>query len=315
MQRQAEGFRLSAQQTRLWASQCKGQQRFAQYAICLDGPIQSETLRQALQRVVARHDILSTTFHRPPGLPIPIQVIAKQNTLLWLTTDVTGRDQEQMIESLLEQERNHPFNVERGPLLRLQLLVCARDSHILLVTLPALCADGRSLKNLVNETIAAYQDLVDGNEPAGIDDEAELRTQYLQYSELQHQLLSGINAQKRRAFWQKLISIDRQLQLPGQLIPKTASGIPCASVRRTVRPDLATLLANVATKYDVSSETVLLACWLIFLWRLTAKPDFILSTLFDGRKYQELYEVIGPFAQFLPLRCQLDETVSLRTLL
>ena len=317
MQRQIEGFRLSAQQTRLWVSQCKGQQCFAQCAICLDGPIQSETLRQALQRVVARHDILSTTFHRPPGLRMPIQVIGKQDTLLWLNTDATDLDQKQsqMIESLLEQKRNRQFNFERGPLLRLQLLVCAPDRHILFVTLPALCADSRSLKNLVNETAEAYQDLIEGNAPAHIDDEAELRTQYLQYSELQHQLLRAVNADKGRAFWQRLINIDRQLKLPGQLTPKTPARIPYSSVRRTVRPEVAASLSDVAMKHDVSSETVVLAFWLIFLWRLTAKPDFILSTLFDGRKYEELHDAVGPFAQFLPLRCQLDEAVSLRTLL
>jgi hypothetical protein len=124
MQRQLEGFRLSAQQRRLWISQCKGQQYFAQCAICLDGPIQPEILRQALQRVVARHEILCTAFLRPLGLQMPIQVITKQNTLFWLNTDLTELDREkqsEMIESLLAQERCHAFNVERGPRIRLQL--------------------------------------------------------------------------------------------------------------------------------------------------------------------------------------------------
>src|SRR5690242_868725 len=138
MQRQLEGYRLSAQQSRLWMSQCKGQPQFVQCAICVDGPIRTEILRQALQRVVARHDALRTTFQRPHGLQMPVQVISQQNTLLWLNTDATNYDQQTLIESLLEQERKRPFNLERGPLLRLQLLTCADERYVLLVTLPAI---------------------------------------------------------------------------------------------------------------------------------------------------------------------------------
>jgi amino acid adenylation domain-containing protein len=244
-------------------------------------------------------------------------VIGPQNTLLWLNTDATGtaQEQSQMIESLLEQERKHPFNVEHGPLLRLQLIACARDRYLLLITLPALCADGRSLKNLVDETIEVYRVLIESDGVVRRVEETESRTQYLQYSELQHQLRHGVNAEKGKAFWQRLTNLDGQLELPGQLTGVRPSGVPYSTLRQVVKPKVAAAIADIATRYEVSTELVVLASWLIYLWRLTAKPDFVINVLFDGRKYDELRDAVGPFAQFLPLRCELDEGVSLKTLL
>jgi amino acid adenylation domain-containing protein len=319
MHKQIQGFRLSSQQTRLWQWQRGGNNSVAQCAICLEGDLRAETLRQAIQKVVSSHDILRTTFHSSPGIKIPIQVINEQSTLLWPNIDITDLDaleQSAQIETLLQQECCRPFNFERGPLMRLQMITLAANRHMLLVTLAALCGDGQSLKHLVRQIIRAYDDLTERNAPAFDEDGEEAPTQYLQFSEWQNQLLKAVDAARGKAYWEKLrLGAEGGLHLPCEMKTEGPRRAQHNSLKLTTRAEVAALMTAVARKYDVSNEIVLLSAWLTLLWRLTGNPDLAVSSLFNGREYEELHEVLGPFAQFLPVRCQFHEGLPFKAIL
>ncbi|HVR11889.1 MAG TPA: hypothetical protein VMW75_27860, partial [Thermoanaerobaculia bacterium] len=69
-----EGFRPAPRQQRIWRLRENPSLR-AQTALLLAGEVDEERLRHALARVVARHEMLRTTFHQTPGLPLPILVV------------------------------------------------------------------------------------------------------------------------------------------------------------------------------------------------------------------------------------------------
>ena len=71
-----EGYRLSPQQKHLWLQQPDSPAYRAQCAILLEGDLKTEALKEAVQKVVDRHEILRTTCHRLPGMKIPFQVVA-----------------------------------------------------------------------------------------------------------------------------------------------------------------------------------------------------------------------------------------------
>ena len=45
-----------------------------------------------------------------------------------------------------------------------------------------------------------------------------------------------------------------------------------------------------------SVEAVLLACWQTLLWRLSGQAEVLVETSFDGRKYEEMHQAIGAYA-------------------
>ena len=80
---QIEGYRLSPQQQHLWLLQQGGAAYLSQCAVRLAGKLNRELLREALYRVVNRHEILRTTFQRPPGIKLPVQAIGEGSQVLW----------------------------------------------------------------------------------------------------------------------------------------------------------------------------------------------------------------------------------------
>ena len=144
-----EGFRLSPQQRSLWSIQqsAEGEPFRAFSAIRIDGDLSAARLRQAVEELVSRHEVLRTTFVRPPGIKSPFQVIGDEAQFSWSYVDGSTFDAEQ-------QEK--PFDFTHGPLLHLTLIKRAADAHVLLVSLPALCSDSTTLANFTHELCGVY---------------------------------------------------------------------------------------------------------------------------------------------------------------
>src|SRR4051812_12998853 len=96
-----EGFRLSPQQRRLWKLQqdTAGDLRFAaQLVLLLEGEVQADALREALEKVCTRHQALRCTFRRLPGVVLPVQTISDQVALSWKAVAVSDEP-----ESIVEE--------------------------------------------------------------------------------------------------------------------------------------------------------------------------------------------------------------------
>ncbi|PYS87922.1 MAG: non-ribosomal peptide synthetase [Acidobacteria bacterium] len=306
---QIEGYRLSPQQQHLWLLQQGGAAYLSQCAVRLAGKLNRELLREALYRVVNRHEILRTTFQRPPGIKLPVQAIGEGSQVLWRFVEADASssraEQEAEIEQLFQADRHQPFDYEHGPLLRATLLATAPQEHLLILCLPALCADSMSLNNLWREIAAAY---AAGPEVAA--DSGEV-VQYLQFSEWQNEIIADDDAQAGKEFWQRQVSatplpLTLPCERPGAA---TASFEPCALVR-TIEPELTARLRGVAARYDASLATLLAACWQTLLWRLTGQAEVVLGNVNDGRKYDELQGALGLLARALPIRSHFAEGLT-----
>src|SRR2546426_3192973 len=155
MQNSSQVFRLSPQQKTLWSVQqghssgaATGQPYRAVSAILLEGDLQPRSMEKALYNVVQRHEILRTTFHRPPGIKTPFQVVSDNAHPAWQACDLTHLDvahRDHRVEASLAEERARLFDFDRGPLLRITLLKLSLHRRVMILCLPALCADSMTL--------------------------------------------------------------------------------------------------------------------------------------------------------------------------
>ena len=105
-----EGFRLSPQQRSLWSLQqtTQGQPFRAFSVIRIEGDLSAPLLRQAVEQLVERHEILRTTFVRPPGIKNPFQVIAEAPQFSWSFVDLSN------VEVLPQELQSHLDRVSTG---------------------------------------------------------------------------------------------------------------------------------------------------------------------------------------------------------
>ncbi|MBW8848894.1 MAG: amino acid adenylation domain-containing protein, partial [Burkholderiales bacterium] len=157
---------LSFAQQRLWFLAQLDARAAAAYAmpggVRLRGALDAAALQAALDRIVARHEALRTSFASVEGEPV--QVIAAPDVGFALAhEDLAGQaSPEAELERLAAEETAAPFDLERGPLIRARLVRLAHDDHVLLVTMHHIVSDGWSMGVLVNEFSALYAAFAQG---------------------------------------------------------------------------------------------------------------------------------------------------------
>ncbi|HEU4597502.1 MAG TPA: amino acid adenylation domain-containing protein [Pyrinomonadaceae bacterium] len=294
------GSRLSPQQKRLWLLQQDGGAFNAQCVLLLEGDLDGGLLREAVALVIQRHEIFRSTFARMPGVRVPVQVVSESGEPTWREEDLSEQDaaqQQPSVERHASAERLQAFDFERGPLMSCLLLILSQDRHALIITLPSLCADELTLRNLAAEIGRCYETLRAGAELA------EEVVQYRQFSDWQNELLEGEEEETGREFWQsRAASVGRPPALPLEQQPHELSAAEPATLSLDVAEALTAQVAAAAASHSTSVEVFLLACWQTLLWRLTGEPEVVSHVHCHGRVYEEMAEGMGLYARWPLIR-------------
>ena len=291
-QNTAAGFRLSTQQERLWSQQAgKAAPFWAECELRVEGPVDAAKLQEVIRGVVQRHEILRTVFHRQTGLKLPFQVILDPPEFAWQAVDLTGLEEAAQSEKAraLVSSRESAIDLEYGPALHVVLARLASQKHALVLSLPALCADMRALQNLASEIGRAY---------AGGLEEADEVMQYADVAEWQQELLASNETKTGRDFWRdycRKIDFSALDSVLSSFEKKSASDFLTDAVVRQVDDPL------LASQSNESLHDFLLACWQVFLSRMTGRPGITVGCQFDGRSYAELANTLGVLSKYLPL--------------
>ncbi len=208
---------LSLAQQRLWFLDQLDHAASVAYhmpaALHLRGSLDRNALQRALDRIVARHESLRTTFERRDG-EVRQRFAATDSGFALQEHDLQGLDAEARqtaVTQLTQAEARDAFDLSQGPLIRGRLLRLAEDEHILLVTQHHIVSDGWSVAVLIGEFNALYAAF-----SQGLDDPLPpLALQYADYANWQQQHLQGERLHAQIDFWKAhLDGAPALLELP-----------------------------------------------------------------------------------------------------
>jgi len=309
-----QGFRVSPQQTRLWLLQQSelGRVYRVRSLIEIAGDLDPKILQAALEHAVGQHEILRTSFQLLPGMTIPVQVIADKGAVSLQSYDLTplsSSDQQEKISQLFREAGACVVDYTQPSLLRTELLKLSNKRHLLLVSAPALCADGPSLQRLTEHIASAYGALRRGAEPAPI-----ATMQYADFAEWQNELLESSEAATALQHWQRSdpASLAPRLIFEKRCDPQTL-GVSATTIE--ISPETIKQIREVAGTCEATVATFLLACWQALLWRSTAVEEVTVGVAFAGRKFAELEAAVGLLSSYLPISSHFGADLSFTELM
>ena len=136
------------------------------FANRLKGRLDLASLERSLQEVVARHEALRTIFVNKEGQPQPVLVnFLRLVVPLVDLRQIPEEERENRVRQLLQGEARQPFDLARGPLLRVLLLRLGADEHVFLLVMHHIISDGWSMKVLAQEMTATQDELESNGEP------------------------------------------------------------------------------------------------------------------------------------------------------
>jgi amino acid adenylation domain-containing protein len=271
------------------------------WAMRLRGPLAIAPLTQALNTLLARHEILRTTFNSVDGSPI--QVISEPRPLELSVIDLRSwKEIERELEAvrLAEADARQPFDLIRGPLLRATLIRLGEEDHVMLLTMHHIVSDGWSTVVFERELSELYQALSKGLPPPL----ADLPIQYADFAVWQRNWLQGKVLDEQLSYWKKQLgNLPAVLNLPTDRPRPPVQSYRGARQTAEFSKDLTQRLKALSRKEGVTLFMTLLAAFQTLLHRYTGHDDVAVGSPIAGRNRKEIEGLIGFFVNTLVLRC------------
>jgi amino acid adenylation domain-containing protein len=279
----------------------------------LAGALDVGALRGVLAEIVRRHEALRTTFVESGRGPV--QVVAPALELALSVVDLRAlpaavREAEAALWSAAEARR--PFDLSRGPLLRMVLLRLADGEWSAAFNLHHIVGDGWSIEVLVREIAALYPAFLAGR-PSPL---PELPIQYVDFAEWQRGRCEGPALAAQLAYWrQRLGDAPTVSQLPSDRPRPAVQRFHGHSLRQELPEEGISALRRLAQRENASLFMGLLAAFYALLARHSGSGDLTAGTPVAGRTRAELERLIGLFLNTLVLRLRLESEPSFSELL
>ena len=266
--------------------------------IRFDGALDTAALRAALLDLVVRHPALRSTFSGDGQQQIfhtaPRELEIAEHDFAALTADA----RELHWSLVREDEARRPFDLVKGPLLRLQLARLSTDRHELLFTAHHLVCDGWSFGMILMELAQA--------DNARKADRLPMLPPTMSFADYARLEVSNRDSAERAAaesFWVAKFSAGAPvLELPTdrprpQL--KTHAG---AMEAITLESDRYARLKKASPKLGGTLFATLLGTFATLLHRLTGQEDLVIGVPAAGQTSVGRDELVGHCLNFLPLR-------------
>ena len=281
-------------------------------AVRLKGALNREALGRAFDELVARHESLRTTFTGVDGRPV--QVIApslKVDLPLDDLTHLPVADREAEAIRRLKDEARRPFDLARGPLIRVALTKLSVDEHVAIVNTHHIISDGWSIGVLVRDMAALYDAYTQG----AASPLPPLAIQYADYAAWQRQWLDDATLKKQLDFWTKQLAGIPNLEIPtDRPRPAVRRGRGSEEVVNLPLEMLAGIKA-LGREEGATPFMALLGAFQVLLARYSGQEDVAIGSPIAGRTRSETEDLIGYFANTIVFRGDLTGDPSFREVL
>ncbi|MET8014779.1 amino acid adenylation domain-containing protein [Streptomyces sp. NPDC005271] len=274
----------------------------------LTGPLDDTALEAALNDLLRRHAVLRTVLPVRDGRTVQ-RVLPHRHRALPVVdlSALPGHDRQAEAERLARADAEQRFDLAEGPLMRFRLLRLTVDNAVLVLTFHHAVVDGWSLGVLLSDLGTAYGARLDGQTP-----EPPAHTvQYAEYARWQHEWAEGAEAASQLAYWERrLAGAPDPMPLPADRPrPERPQGRAESTVF-TVPAPVTDELRKISARTGSTLFMVLLAAFQIVLARYGGHDDVVVGTPVANRRYRGFHDLVGFFANSVPLRSRVAPEAS-----
>jgi mycobactin peptide synthetase MbtF len=267
-----------------------------QFEFDIDGPVDVALLRRSAQAMLERHPNLRAAFW-DRDVPKPVQIVPAEAELPWYERPAMPME----FGSIARSERRRPFDLSRGPAIRVVLLTVPGETRCrMILTAHHILVDGWALAVFFTEMLAVYRA---GGSLAGLPTPRPYRD-YIVW-------LARQDTAAALAQWQEylngvsgpLMVADGTVALADAVPEKAGLLLPAADTTR---------LRQWARRNGLTLNTAVLFAWAVVLARLTDRRDVVFGTIVSGRPEQlpGIETMVGLFINAVPVVHQISCTVS-----
>ena len=296
---------LTEPQAEMWTAAAMGPEANFVYNQCfsleLHGALRVESLRAALDQLVARHDALRVVI-TPNGKSQEIRTPFSVEMPLVDLSELDSVGRERRIQELLDRESWTPFDLAKGPLIRASVVRESHDRHRFILTVHHIVCDGWSSTVLFTDLGDLYTADRAGV-PAQLAPAASFENYVVGQTDTDH--VAAVTADED--FW------AAQYPAGAPVLDLPLAGVrPARKTFRSGREELrigSELYASVKNTGARSGATLfatLLAAYETLIHRLSGQTDFVIGIPLAGQPSLDNPALVAHCVSTVPLRVRLD---------
>ncbi|WP_042149777.1 non-ribosomal peptide synthetase [Paucisalibacillus sp. EB02] len=279
-------------------------------ALSIKGSFEIDILEKSINRIIDRHEILRSTFEDKDGEP---QLIIHENIRIDIDfVDLSNREGNVILDQLIIEEIDKPFDLQTGPLIRCKLIKVGELDYKLVIVIHHIIFDGWSINILLDELSIIYEEIQAKKELSL----PELSIQYADYSNWQNNLFSEEKLSEKLGYWEKKLGGDLSvLNLPTDYPRPSLPSYRGSKKRLRLSKEFKNKLLEIGRKEEATPFMVMLTAFKVLLYRYTGQTDLLIGTPVANRSRREIENLIGLFVNTLVVRSDLTQEISFNELL
>ena len=271
-----------------------------QFVMRIHGSLDPARFEASWHALVARHDIFRTVFvHK--GAARPLQVVLRAQRAAFTFVDHSAMspiERARRLEELKADDLKRPFDLARGPLLRVYLQRGAADEFRLVWSYHHILMDGWSTGIVIRELLHLYGARLHGGDGGELPPVVPYRS-YIQWLEQE-------DWTPTRQYWREVLAgYERPATLPrGSAPPEEPGEISLRSLVFDLSEAATERLKAVAAGYRVTLSSLLQSLWGLLVAHYNGTDDVVIGAVVSGRPAHlpGVAQMAGLFLNTLPLR-------------
>ncbi|MBR6825426.1 MAG: amino acid adenylation domain-containing protein, partial [Oscillospiraceae bacterium] len=239
-----------------------------------------EKLEFAFASMIRRHEILRTVFLMEEGKGL-------QKVLPDISAPLTYGVWNGTWQSFDQSTFVKPFSLEKGPLLRMELLETA-DGWVLLFDIHHIIADGLSMELFFREFAQLYNGV-------------SFHTPTVQYKDYSQWILEQ-DTEEGEKYWKELLLEAPVLDLPTDHSRPVQPSFRGATAYAHLSEELSMEIRRLCQRNEMTDYMVFLAGAMILLSKYARQEDIVLGSAYSGRLHRDTEAMMGMFVNTLALR-------------
>ncbi|MGF0176756.1 amino acid adenylation domain-containing protein [Streptomyces sp. Marseille-Q5077] len=279
----------------------------------MSGPLDAAALDAAVGDVLARHEVLRTSFPDAEGTPVQKIAPPPESGGVLRVVDAEGAD----LTALLDTSARYVFDLSREAPVRAELFRTGAQEFVFQVVFHHIVVDGWSVRPLMQDLARAYAARLSGAAPAW----EPLPVQFADYAVWQREVLGAPDdpaslLSEQLDFWRTALDgIPEEIALPVDRHRPARATYKGGVVPLATSPELHARLREIAQSGGGSLFIVLHAALAALLHRLGAGDDIPIGTGTAGRSDEALADLVGFFVNTVPLRTDVSGDPTWRELI
>ena len=299
----SENYPVSSAQKRIYfASSVDGKDSILYNisgGLILDSIPNITKLENAFNKLIKRQSSLRTYFEIENN-----KLVQKVKDKINFNLDI---DNNIVLEKNLESEFKKfvkPFDLSITPLIRAKLQYLQNQKAILMIDMHHIISDGTSLSILLNELCKIYN----GEELP------EIKIEYKDYAIWENNKIKNKELEKAEEYWINQFENDIPvLNLPTNYPRSAIQSFEGNKIYTNINKEITNKINDLSNKLKITPYMLLLSCYYILLYKYSFQNDIVIGSPILNRIEPEFYNIVGMFVNSLPMRTNIDSSLSFET--